>query len=92
MVQEVSKDVYDKLDNLENRSKRNNLVFWNVLEKLENQIGCIQLIENLLAKDMEIDHLEEVVTECIYRPGKIKEKQDGSEISRPISCKISELV
>ena len=87
VVKELSKDVYDKLDNLENRSKRNNLVFWNVPEKLENQIGCIQLIENLLAKHMKIDHLEEVVIEHTHRSGKIKKRQDGSESPRPIHVK-----
>ena len=84
MVKELSKDVYDKLDNLENRSKRNNLVFWNVPEKLKNQIGCIQLIDNLLVKHMKIDHLEEVVIERAHRSGKIKKRQDGSETLRPM--------
>ena len=87
VVKELSKDVYDKLDDLENRSKRNNLVFWNVLEKLENQIGCSQLIENLLAKHMKIDHLEEVVIERAHRSGKTKKIQDGSENPGPIHVK-----
>ena len=76
-----------QLDDLENRSKRNNLVFWNVPEKLENQIRCIQLIENLLVKHMKIDHLEEVLIERAHRSGKIKKKQDGSESPRPIHVK-----
>ena len=32
VVKELSKDVYHRLVDLENRSKRNNLVFWNVSE------------------------------------------------------------
>ena len=79
--------MYDKLDDLENISKRNNFVFWNVPEKLENQTGCIQLIENLLAKHKKIDNLEEVVIELAHRSGKIKKRQDGSEIPRPIHAK-----
>ena len=75
------------LDDPENRSKRNNLVFWNVPKKLENQIECIQLTENLLAKHMKIDHLEEVVIEHAHRSGNIKKRQDGSEIPRPIHAK-----
>ena len=84
VVKELSEDIYDKLDDLENRSKRNNLVFWNVPEKLKNQIGCIQLIENLLVKHMKIDYLEEVVIERAHRSGKIKKRHDGSESPRHI--------
>ena len=76
------------MDDLENRSKRNNLVFWNVHEKLENQIGCIQLIENLLVKHVKIDHLEEeVVIEHAHRSGKTKKRQGGSDSPRPIHVK-----
>ena len=41
-------NIMDKLDDLENREKRNNLVFWNIPEKSEDGIGCKNLICNIL--------------------------------------------
>ena len=38
----------DKLDDMENRDKRNNIVFWNIPEKSEASIGCKNLIYNIL--------------------------------------------
>ena len=40
--------VVDKLDDLEKRGKRNNLVFWNIPEKSEEGIGCKNFIYNIL--------------------------------------------
>ena len=42
-------DVNKKFDDLENRSKRNNLIFWNVPEGEEKDRprGCVSLIQDI---------------------------------------------
>ena len=47
-------EINRKIDDLTNRSKRNNLVFWNVPEGDEKEKGCVQFIEDFLENHMKI--------------------------------------
>ena len=61
-------DTYDKkIDDLINRSKRNNLVFRNIPEGEEKGKGCIQLIEEILAHHMKIPDVDSIVIEKAHR-------------------------
>ena len=62
------RDTYDKkIDDLINRSKRNNLVFRNIPEGEEKGKGCIQLIEEILAHHMKIPDVDSIVIEKAHR-------------------------
>ena len=59
---ESYKDEIDrKIDDLTNRSKRNNLVFWNVPEGDEKEKGCVQFIEDFLENHMKIPDVSEIL-------------------------------
>ena len=69
----------DKLDDMENRDKRNNIVFWNIPEKSEAGIGCKNLIYNILYYQLGLDDPRGFVIERAHRT--------QTEISpRPIHC------
>ena len=43
-----------KIDNLENRSKRNNVVFWNIPEGTEDGSTCERIIQDILVNDINL--------------------------------------
>ena len=69
---DVKKDVESKADNafvselerriidLQNRSRRNNLVFWNVPEGSEKDVTMVEFIKNLLQEHMKLDGAEDI--------------------------------
>ena len=91
---EVKKDVESKADNafvselerriidLQNRSRRNNLVFWNVPEGSEKDGTMVEFIKNLLQEQMELDGAEDIEIMRAHRtPSAIR--KDASK-PRPI--------
>ena len=68
-----------KLDDLENRSRRNNIVIFNLPEGTEQGPDCCSLIGNLL-KDCNID---QVSIQRAHRSGKLKSQQPGSRPNKP---------
>ena len=59
---EQYKDEIDrKIDDLTNRSKTNNLVFWNVPKGDEKEKGCVQFIEDFLENHMKIPDFGEIL-------------------------------
>ena len=62
------KDEIDrKIDDLTNRSKRNNLVSWNVPVGEENEKGCVQFIEDFLENHMKIPDVGEIIIQKAHR-------------------------
>ena len=85
------RDTYHKkIDDLINRSKRNNLVFRNIPEGEEKEQGCIQLIEEILANHMKIPDVDSIVIEKAHRStvkdndkNKNQLSQNGASIRPP---------
>ena len=77
-------EVDRKLDDLENRSKRNNLVFWNIPESEEKDSGCIRLLEDIMINHMKLRGADEIIIERAHRTGRWKRNRDGTEMPRPI--------
>ena len=73
-----------KVDDLENRSKRNNLVFWNIPEGAENDSTCEELVSDILANHMGLERDIEIMrahrTTIQNRP----RSRNGAQLSRPI--------
>ena len=44
-----------KLDDLENRSKRNNIVIWNIPEGAEKDTSCQEILSNILSVHMQLE-------------------------------------
>lgn len=45
----------EKLDDLENRSKRNNIVIWNIPEGAEKDSSCQDIVSNILCEHMKLE-------------------------------------
>ena len=45
----------EKLDDLENRSKRNNIVIWNIPEGAEKDSSCQDVVSNILSDHMQLE-------------------------------------
>ena len=71
-----------KIEDLSNRSRRNNIVIWGIPEKAEKSDGkdCIQFVKDFLRKDMDIS--QEIEIERAHRSGNLNAKH-----SRPIHVK-----
>ena len=73
-----------KVDDLENRSKRNNVVFWNIPEGAENDSTCEELVSDILANHMGLERDIEIMrahrTTIQNRP----RSRNGAQLSRPI--------
>ena len=44
----------------QNRSRHNNVVFWNVPEGSNKDVAMVEFIQNLLLKHMELDGAEDI--------------------------------
>ena len=86
---EFKKQILDKTDDLENRSRRNNLVFWNVPEgeEMDRPMGCIGLIQDILILHMKLIGAEEIILEQAHRSGQIRHGKNGDASPRPIHVK-----
>ena len=73
-----SEDMVKKIDDLENRSKRNNLVFWNVPEGEEKDIGCINLLQAIVVTHMKITGDEDILIERVHRSGHAKSNYNST--------------
>ena len=69
-----------KLDDLENRSRRNNIVIFNLPEGTEQDSDCCSFIGNMLKKDCNID---QVSIQRAHRTGRMKSQQPGSRPDKP---------
>ena len=81
------KEVDRKLDDLENRSRRNNLVFCNIPESEEKDSGCIRLLEDIMINHMKLRGADEIIIERAHRTGRLKRTRDGTEMPRQIHCR-----
>ena len=86
-LERLKEEFLQKTDDLENRSKHNNLVFWNVPEGEESGRGCIRLFEDIIVNHMKLKDTDDVVIERAHRSGVKKSAKDGKEFSRPIHCR-----
>ena len=86
-LERLKEEFLRKTDDLENRSKRNNLVFWNIPEGEESGRGCIRLLEDIIVNRMKLKDTEDIVIERAHRSGVKKSAKDGKEFSRPIHCR-----
>ena len=64
-----------KIDDLENLSKRNNLVFWNIPEGEEEDRDCIKLLEDTILNHMKLRECEDIVIETARCS---RQKRDGA--------------
>ena len=72
--EKFKEEVNGILYNLENRSKRNNLVFWNIPEGKEEDRRCIKLLEDIILNHMKLCDCEDIVTEIAHHS---RQKRDG---------------
>ena len=77
------------MDDLENRSKRNNLVFWNVPEgkEMDRPMGCIGLTKDILILHMKLTGAEETIFEWDHCSGQVRHGKSGDASPRPIHIK-----
>ena len=80
-------NVNKKLDDLENRFKRNNLIFWNVPEgEAKDRLrGCVSLIQDIILLHMKLSGCEDIIERAhcttICKP---RRSETGSIAPRPI--------
>ena len=82
------KFLQNKVEDLENRSRRNNIVFHNVQEGLEKEknMTCEELIKFILTKHMKLEEGDEIEIERAHRsPTLSTHTRQGT---RPIHCKL----
>ena len=73
-----------KLDEMENRSKRNNIVIWNIPEGAEKDSSCLELVNKIFYKHMSLQEGIEVMR---ARRTNIKRRENatrGASLPRPI--------
>ena len=51
--EKFKEEILRKTDDLEDRSKKNNLVFWNIPKGEEKGRGCKRLIEDIIMNHMK---------------------------------------
>ena len=78
-------EMYRKIDDLVNRSKRNNMIFWNIPENDEKARGCIKLLEDIILNHMKLPDCEQIVIERAHRQAV---KDLPTKTPRPIFCRI----
>lgn len=83
----ITKDAFESLearvDDLENRSKRKNLIFWNVPETAENSYeSCEEFIESFIDKHMNLGQIE--VERCHRTPTSRRKTTEAETKPRPI--------
>ena len=80
-------EIREKIDDLTNRSMRNNLIFWNIPEKSEVGRGCVDLIYTILDRLLEIGWVEEIIIERAHRFKEVKTDKNDKALPRPIHVK-----
>ena len=83
-LERLKEECLQNTDNLENRFKRNNLVFWNVLDGEESWRRYIRLLEDIIINHMKLKDTEDIVIERAHRSGVKQSAKDGKESSGPI--------
>ena len=75
-------ELLGRIDDLENRTKRNNLVFWGIEETMDKTFdnSCEALIKWLIASHMKMEEAESIEIERAHRSG----RKDSSGKPRPI--------
>ena len=84
---DFKEEMVKKIDDLENRSKRNNLVFWNIPEGEEKDIGCVNLIQPIPVTHMKITAAEDMLIDRTHRSGRPKSNYNSATSPRPIHVK-----
>ena len=88
--EKFKEEILCKADDLENRSKKNNLVFWNIPEGEEKGRGCRRLIEDLIMNHMKLKDSEDIVIARAHRTNldteDLRKKSKDKSQPRPIHC------
>ena len=84
MFSDFKEEIVKKIDDLENLSKQNNPVFWNIPEGEEKDIGYVNLIQAILVTYMKITGAEDIVIERTHRSGHVKSNYNSATLPRPI--------
>jgi len=79
------KNVEKRLDDLENQSKRNNIVIWNIPEGAEKEPSCQEVVRNILFNHMELEGSLEIMR-AHHTPLKKRRNADenGTPPPRPV--------
>ena len=73
-----------KIDDLENRSKRNNVVFWNIPEGAEDGSTCKGIIQDILVNHMHLERNIEIMRAHRTTIKNRQNRRNGEQSSRPI--------
>ena len=73
-----------KIDDLENRSKRNNVIFWNIPEGTEDGSTCEEIIEDILVNHMNLGREIEIMRAHRTTIKNSQNRRNGEQSSRPI--------
>ena len=73
-----------KIDDLENRSKRNNVVFWNIPEGVEDGSTCERIIQDILVNHMHLERNIEIMRAHRTTIKNRQNRRNGEQSSRPI--------
>ena len=73
-----------KIDDLENRSKRNNVVFWNIPEGTEDGSTCEGIIQDILVNHMNLERDIEIMRAHRTTIKNRQNRRDGEQLSRPV--------
>ena len=80
----LQKEMRTKIDDLENRSKRNNIVLWNIPQGSEKG-DVFGFLYDFFATHMDLYIAENICIDCAHRSGK-----KSSDKPRPIHARILE--
>ena len=76
-----------KLEEMENRSKRNNIVIWNIPEGVKKDSSCLALVTSILTEHMGLEEIE--VMRAHHTNNKQRQSAtSGAPLPRPVhtSC------
>ena len=73
-----------KIDDLENRSKRNNVVFWNIPQGTEDGSTCKEIIQDILVNHMNFGREIEIMRAHRTTIKNSQNRRNGEQSSRPI--------
>ena len=88
----VTSRLEDQIDDLQNRSRRNNIVIHGVPEGSEGNKSCEEFVSDLLTNHMKLDGGDTIEIERAHRsPGRVQPSNNGTASRarpRPIHCRL----
>ena len=82
VFEKVELEIREKIDNVTNRSMRNNLIFWNIPGKSK-----VDLLYTILDRLLEKEWVEKIIIERAHRSKEVKTDENSKALPHPIHVK-----